>query len=469
MGTLHVFAASDVCRIGSTGYADLQSAFDAVKEGEVIIMQSNITITDGAEYETKNAVNFTLDLNGKTINGGSGNWHFITHKAAGTLTIQDSGSYGKITSKRSDRATVSIGNSSSDVKLILKSGTIENTGDVGYAIMHFGGTLHIEGGKVYGTSCGVSKRGGDLTLSGGVIDGGASGIGTYGGSSTITITGGSPVIKGGTSAVFLIQIFTYSNAKIMASKTSTNGSALEEVRYSDLESYDITNKIEIYKYITTEPMTRVTLKQGETGTETAYYDFPKAWREALTFAENSSTREHQAILTLQQDITGVSSLWDFKQGYITLDTNGKRLSFGSASSNPWEDIGISGGELSIIGSGTVEGTSTHSTIYINSGVLNLTDATIRNIGGTNFTIKNGGFTGNGPGVFNMFSGTIENVTGITPLSAAGKVSNIYSGMIIGPVWTSSYTKLNLLPEAGKPLNFVCLMTFRAVEYLALLQ
>ena len=80
-----------VAKIGSTGYPTMQAAIDAVTQGDTITLernvQENITITGSAS--------FTMNLNGKTLDGGTCN--AITHNGSGKLTITDSSIGGMVT------------------------------------------------------------------------------------------------------------------------------------------------------------------------------------------------------------------------------------------------------------------------------------------------------------------------------------------------------------------------------------
>lgn len=250
MGALPAFAAGDVATIGSVGYADLQAAFDAVGEGQVIMMQSNITISDNKTFTTTANANFTLDLNGRTLNGGSGTAPFIEHIVPYTLTIQDSGSYGKITSSRAwdnYAPMILVGDdlTNTDVtkapRLTVKSGTIENTAITSEnfyanAIRSYG-ILSIQGGYIYAKANAIISAGAlegeRLTVSGGVIKGDDTGI-----LGKVIIPSGSPIIAGGMRASNeRIDMSRYTNAKIMGSMTKTDGTELQEIPAYNVEDF----------------------------------------------------------------------------------------------------------------------------------------------------------------------------------------------------------------------------------------
>lgn len=76
---------TDVAAIGNVGYATLQAAIDAAQAGDTVVMlkdtRENVTVAQGQ--------NITLDLNGKTLNGGTApSTAALTN--LGTVTITDS-------------------------------------------------------------------------------------------------------------------------------------------------------------------------------------------------------------------------------------------------------------------------------------------------------------------------------------------------------------------------------------------
>jgi hypothetical protein len=123
-----------VAQIGETGYTGLQDAVDAVDAGQTIVLLEDINLLASVTIAGGN--NFTLDLNGKILNGGSS--AAIRHSGSGTLTITDSsaGGLGKATSatKRLDDGTIYLeGGTTDDTMLQITAGTVEST-DNGSAI-----------------------------------------------------------------------------------------------------------------------------------------------------------------------------------------------------------------------------------------------------------------------------------------------------------------------------------------------
>ncbi len=58
--------AANVAKIGSTQYASLQAAFDAVADGQTITLTANITQDAGFKFD-RSGVSAKLNLNKKTL------------------------------------------------------------------------------------------------------------------------------------------------------------------------------------------------------------------------------------------------------------------------------------------------------------------------------------------------------------------------------------------------------------------
>lgn len=115
-----------VASIGDAKYASLTAAIEAAKDGDTVTLLKNVT----ENVEIAKEKNLTLDLNGKTLNGGTG-----TAKAAlsnlGTITIQDTSADKTGTIKRDDKGTV---------------------GEKSYYVIRNQGTMTIESGNVINNS-----------------------------------------------------------------------------------------------------------------------------------------------------------------------------------------------------------------------------------------------------------------------------------------------------------------------------
>lgn len=113
-------AEDAVAKVGGKGYDSLQAAINAAKAGETVTLlndtNENVTIASGS---------FTLDLNGKTLDGGTTPKTAALTNNGGNVVITDSVGGGQI--KRSDTD---------------KAGCY-------YTILNNSGTLEIAGGKVY--------------------------------------------------------------------------------------------------------------------------------------------------------------------------------------------------------------------------------------------------------------------------------------------------------------------------------
>lgn len=126
-------AWAQVAKIGEVTYTTLAEAVNAAKNGDVITMLDNTTLTETVKVAGKT---ITLDLNGKTISGtcnaSQASLVYIENNAG--LTVKDGVGNGKLTyATGSSNVGWTI-----DLKgaLTLESGTIELTGSwsIGYAV-----------------------------------------------------------------------------------------------------------------------------------------------------------------------------------------------------------------------------------------------------------------------------------------------------------------------------------------------
>ena len=173
-----------VASVGTAKYITLAAAIAAAKDGETVTLLKDVT----ENVEIAKEKNLTLDLNGKTLSGGTG-----TAKAAlynlGTITIQDTSAAKTGTIKRDDTGTV--GETSYYVirnqgTMTIESGIVSNnsgyrktnpTGSmVGSSLIcngdcNEGGTLTIKGGTFTQNNFIAIKNGalGVLHVSGGTI------------------------------------------------------------------------------------------------------------------------------------------------------------------------------------------------------------------------------------------------------------------------------------------------------------
>ena len=148
-GTYGVKEGTYVAKIGEVGYETLAEAIAAATDGQTVMLLTRVAENVVIDADK----NFTLDLNGFTLNGGTGNKNaaILNH---GTLTITDSSAAKTGTIKRDD-------NGDRGYYVILNLGTmtieqanvVNNSGHDGSSLIRNGGndtkvsTLTINGGE----------------------------------------------------------------------------------------------------------------------------------------------------------------------------------------------------------------------------------------------------------------------------------------------------------------------------------
>ena len=154
-------AETPVAMIGTTGYASLAAAIEAANNGDTVTLLKDVT----ENVEIAKEKNLTLDLNGKTLSGGTG-----TAKAAltnyGTITIQDSSTAKTGTIKRDDTGVVG----ETSYYVIRNQGTM--TIESGTVINNSGYRKANSTGSMVGSSLicnGDCDEGGTLTIKGGTF------------------------------------------------------------------------------------------------------------------------------------------------------------------------------------------------------------------------------------------------------------------------------------------------------------
>ena len=201
-GTYGVKEGKYVASVGSKNYETLADAIRLTTKGKIVKLLDDVT----ENIEIAKAKNFTLDLNGHTINGGTGT-AVATIKNCGTVTITDSSAAKTGTIKRDDNGTV--GETSYYVIRNIGTMTIEQanvTNNSGYKKTNpsgsmvgsslicngdddLGGTLNISGGNFEQKNFIAIKNGalGKLNVTGGTISSDHSAIQNW---FEATITGG---------------------------------------------------------------------------------------------------------------------------------------------------------------------------------------------------------------------------------------------------------------------------------------
>ncbi len=201
-GTYGVKEGKYVATTGKNNFETLEKAVSLVAKNGKITLLADVD----ANIEIGSTKNFTLDLNGHTINGGTGNTK-ATITNNGTVTITDSSAAQNGTIKRDDNGTV--GETSYYVIRNIGTMTIEQanvTNNSGYKKTNpsgsmvgsslicngdddLGGTLNISGGKFEQRNFIAIKNGalGKLNVTGGTISSDHSAIQNW---FDATITGG---------------------------------------------------------------------------------------------------------------------------------------------------------------------------------------------------------------------------------------------------------------------------------------
>ena len=150
-----------VAQVGENKYETLAAAIAAANNGETVTLLKDVT----ENVEIAKEKNLTLDLNGKTLSGGTG-----TAKAAlsnlGTITIQDTSAAKTGTIKRDDNGAVG----ETSYYVIRNQGTM--TIESGTVINNSGYRKTNPTGSMVGSSLicnGDCKEGGTLTIKGGTF------------------------------------------------------------------------------------------------------------------------------------------------------------------------------------------------------------------------------------------------------------------------------------------------------------
>lgn len=211
-----------VAKIGTTKYATLEDAFNAVQDGETIILVDNVTIsaetagytdgtyTDGVRYTGDKS--FTVDFNGKTVtDDGCVNDYLIYINNKGEKASEITFTNGSIVSANGCWSAVCVNSSAAtqNVVLNLNGMNITNSNDAVYSgnpvvRVRTLATVNVNDGTIItsnGASYGVAANTDGSTVN---INEGATIVqqnsGTTGGNSVFAAVGGKGVIniKGGT-------------------------------------------------------------------------------------------------------------------------------------------------------------------------------------------------------------------------------------------------------------------------------
>ena len=149
-------AVAKVVNGSSTTYVGaLADAFTEGNSGATVTLLSEVDL--GANYISIDYT-FTLDLNGQTVKATV---YGAFNISGGNITIQDSGTGGKI---ESSNITIEVNSGT----LSVKSGTVSGF----YGVRIISGTVNISGGAISGNEAGLFvDAGGNIALSGGTYNG----------------------------------------------------------------------------------------------------------------------------------------------------------------------------------------------------------------------------------------------------------------------------------------------------------
>ena len=153
-----VTAVARVKKDSTTTYVGaLADAFTEGNSGATVTLLSEVDL--GSNYiGIRGSSTFTLDLNGQTVKAAD---YGAFNISGGSLTIQDSGTGGKI---ESSNITIEVTGGT----LSIKSGTVSGL----YGVNITSGTVNISGGTISGTENGLCVNGGgNIALSGGAYSG----------------------------------------------------------------------------------------------------------------------------------------------------------------------------------------------------------------------------------------------------------------------------------------------------------
>ncbi|MCC8045390.1 MAG: carbohydrate-binding domain-containing protein [Clostridiales bacterium] len=197
-GTMRASAASTVATIGSTKYTSLQKAFDAVKDGQTIVLQKDVSSSSTITV-SRSGKSFTLNLNKHTLTFKKAAYLYVKK---GTLTIRN----GKIVQAgpacgSNYTVTSTVVKIASNAKVTILSGTyrgeIINKGTMTISGGTFtnAGTTTSEGYTLYGD---ILNNSGTMTIKGGTVKQ-SSDCATYGINVTnLAVNTGTMKISGGT-------------------------------------------------------------------------------------------------------------------------------------------------------------------------------------------------------------------------------------------------------------------------------
>ena len=173
-----------IAKIGDTYYLTLQAAIDAAQDGETVTLVDNVTVTEPAYGQNalnhNRAINFTLDLNGKTLSADTGNsvLRFNIADSGATSDVTITIKNGKVVSGENTWCALMASAPSAEAKAVmnLKNLTVESSKAGDFAIKSWAnaivcadnvtvnatngaGGFYAVGGEVVLDNCRVSQQG----------------------------------------------------------------------------------------------------------------------------------------------------------------------------------------------------------------------------------------------------------------------------------------------------------------------
>ncbi|WP_333646377.1 S-layer homology domain-containing protein [Lacrimispora sp.] len=444
--------STNVAGINSTGYATLQAAVDAVAEGQTITLLDDIVLTGAVTVGNDISKSFTLDLNGKTLDGGS--LSAIKHQGTGTLTITDSGSDGTVTAAGS-YTHHTIRNEGSGVVSIVNV-TVNASGSVTHAIYNKSlGTVDVFSGTVSAAVTALGNDGGTVNVHGGTVrarEGNAifqsetgtvnilggtisaeseTGTGIFRTSSgTINISGGTAIIQGGLRA--MSHAPTLADGVIATASTSYEG--------SDSVAYDAANILS-YKHLSFEPAPVVNYDLWVGGVQVSSANMsdvlddgtvsytPAADGTPQILTLNNVTidadKQHSWFLNSTNVVTGYAAIYA-KESLNLVLTGNNSLTGGSQNTANIDSHGLyCGGALTVTGGGSLEATGAAMSEFNCSSYGLSVNGTLKITDGVTVTARGGNVSNSNSGSMGVFgSGSLGLIVENATLTAsAGKGYN----------------------------------------------
>ena len=188
---------SPAAKIGSKNYASIEGAVEAVKEGEIIQLLKDVSLTKSIILNEEDDKSFTIDLNGKKISISRGS--LITHKGSGTLTVK-----GGTLSTSNASSAGNVFDMDGSGKLIVDNCTVENLYSSGTfsakAIYLRSGTVSISNSTLKNKDASnvISVYGGYMSISNSNVLSTRSYNSLQTDAPILNVSGGTLTISGGT-------------------------------------------------------------------------------------------------------------------------------------------------------------------------------------------------------------------------------------------------------------------------------